>query len=79
MCRRLRHRTLGKGITMAAQYWVTLATDRGEELVTVYSADARSFRAVDIRLANRKARMKAEAKLKRQGRDGRAIRIQCVG
>jgi hypothetical protein len=69
---------------MAAQYSVDFARkgDGAYAGAYVFSADARSIKAKDVRLAYRKAVAKAKDKLAKQGLDPREYVVtdcRCVG
>lgn len=62
---------------MAAMYRVNFADGAS---VVVHSADAKSFKARDVKAALRKARLKAEAKQKRAGiAKPVAVDVRCIG
>jgi hypothetical protein len=61
---------------MAAIFWVTF--DNGQ-MVSVSSADAKSMKRRDLRVATRKAISKAKAKLARSGIKAKPTSCRCVG
>lgn len=65
---------------MSAMFWVTF--DNGT-MLTVYSADAKSMKAKDVRASYAKARKKGEAKYRkhapRSTAGARVTNVRCVG
>ena len=59
-----------------ATYWVNF--DDGA-MVSVESADTRSFKKRDVRVAYVKARKKAEARRRKINPKARAVNVRCVG
>lgn len=61
---------------MSAMYWVDFNDGTS---ATVYSADAKSLKKMDLSAAYTKARRKAEAKRRKTNPKAKATSVRCVG